>query len=175
MAASEYHAMSKEVENHIFRHNWIFRLKCMLNNQHCQSSGITRFLCKYYVAISDKLRDSFLEVLFLLLAVILSELHEKPWSKTDLVTEKRTYTNVWGTSLFELHALLSMSFMAFLVYSLPLPKWRTRWMAPIKIIFLPVVFCVMISWVNGRKYETLLQVNTSCLTSLSCLTLQTLF
>ena len=29
MAASAYHVISKEVENHIFRHNWIFRRTCM--------------------------------------------------------------------------------------------------------------------------------------------------
>ena len=33
------------------------------------------------------------------------------------------------------------------------------------IIFLWVVFCVMISWVNQRKYENILQFNTSWLTS----------
>ena len=76
---------------------------------------------------------------------------------------------VWGTSLFWLHSLLSMSlFVAFFVFSLPLPKWRTCLMVPIKIhiIFLWVVFCVMTSRVNGRKYKNLWQVNTSCSVSL---------
>ena len=51
-------------------------------------------------------------------------------------------------------------FVAFFVYSLPLSKWRTRGIAPIKIyILLWVVFCVMISWANGQKYENLLQFN----------------
>ena len=49
--------------------------------------GITIFLCKFDVVISDTLVGSFLDVLFLLLALILSELHEKPRRK-DLVTEK---------------------------------------------------------------------------------------
>ena len=54
-----------------------------------------------------------------------------------------------------LHALLSRSFVAFFVYSL-LPKWRTFSIAPIRMhIFLLVVFCVMISWVNGQKHENL--------------------
>ena len=48
-----------------------------INNPHWQSSGIIIFLCKYYIVISDTLVGSFLNVLFLLLAVI-SELHEKP-------------------------------------------------------------------------------------------------
>ena len=42
----------------------------------------------FQLVISDALVDSFLDVLFLLLAVILSEFHEKPiWNK-DEVTEK---------------------------------------------------------------------------------------
>ena len=41
---------------------------------------------------------------------------------------------VRGTSLLWLHALFPMSlFLAFFIYPLPLPKWRTCWMAPIKI------------------------------------------
>ena len=42
---------------------------------------------KYYIVISDTLVGSFLDVFFLLLAVILSELREKP-RKKDWVTEK---------------------------------------------------------------------------------------
>ena len=44
-------------------------------------------MCKYYIVISDALVGSFLDVLFLLLAVILSELHVKPRRK-DIVSEK---------------------------------------------------------------------------------------
>ena len=44
----------------------------------------------FQLVISDTLVGSFLDVLFLLLAVILSEFHEKPiWNK-DEVTEKDT-------------------------------------------------------------------------------------
>ena len=58
-----------------------------INNPHCQSSEIIIFLSKYYIVISDTLLGSFLDVLFLLLAVILSELREEP-RKKDLVTAK---------------------------------------------------------------------------------------
>ena len=47
------------------------------------------FLYKYLV-ISDTLGGSFFDVFFLLLAVILSKLHEKPRSNKDSVTEKST-------------------------------------------------------------------------------------
>ena len=56
-----------------------------INNPHWKSSGILIFLCKYYIVISDALVGSFLDVFFLSLTVILSELHEKPRRK-DWVT-----------------------------------------------------------------------------------------
>ena len=51
------------------------------------------FLCKYFLVISDTQVDSFLDVLFLLLAVILPELHEEPGGK-DSITEKSTWKNL---------------------------------------------------------------------------------
>ena len=54
-------------------------------NQHWQSSGNIIFLCKCYIVISDTLVGSFLGVLFLLLAVILSEFCLKPRRKGWLV------------------------------------------------------------------------------------------
>ena len=89
MAASAYHVISKEVKNHILRHNWILRHTCCVNNPHWQSGGIITFLCKCYIVISDKLVGSFLDVLFLLLAVMLSGPHEKLRRDTDWVTEKK--------------------------------------------------------------------------------------
>ena len=91
MAASAYHDISKEVENHIFTHNWVLDIHASISNPHWQSSGIIIFLFKYYLVNSDARVGSFLDVLFLLLAVILSELHEKPRRNKDWVTEKNTY------------------------------------------------------------------------------------
>ena len=59
------------------------------NNPHWQSSGMIIFLCKYCIVISNKLIGSFLDVFFLLLAVTLSELHDRPKRK-DWITEKKT-------------------------------------------------------------------------------------
>ena len=58
-----------------------------INNPHWQRSGITIFLSKCYMVISDKLVGSFLDVLFFLLPVILSELYDKLRRK-DIVTAK---------------------------------------------------------------------------------------
>ena len=83
MAASAYRVVSKEIENQIFRHNGNFRHTCVYKQPTLTSSGIIVFLCKYYIVISDALVDFFLDVLFLVLAVILSELYEKPRRNID--------------------------------------------------------------------------------------------
>ena len=124
MAASAYHVISTKVENHIFKHDWIFR-HAFLNNPLWQCSGILIFLCKYYIVVSDTLIGSSLDVLFLLLDVILSELIEKPRRK-DWVTEKSTERNLCvGYHFFDCTLSFPCLFVAFFVYSLPLPKWRT--------------------------------------------------
>ena len=75
---------------------------------------------------------------------------------------------VCGTSRFWLNTLLSMSiYVDFFIYLLPPLKWRVaEWPVSIYVVLLWVVFCVMMSWVNGRKYENPLQFNTSWLASL---------
>ena len=127
-AAWTYHVILKEVENHIFKHNWVFRHLLCINNPHWQSSGNTIFLCKYIV-ISDTLIGSFFDVLFWLLVVILSELHLKSRRK-DWDSEK-IHRRICVRDIHFLTApLLSMPFfVAFFVYSLPLPKWCTCSMA----------------------------------------------
>ena len=89
MASSVYHVISTEVENHIFKPMEFLDTSAFINNQHWQSSELLIFLCKYCIVISETLVDSFLDVHFLLLAVILSELYEKPRRK-DWVTKKHT-------------------------------------------------------------------------------------
>ena len=164
-AASSYRVMSKQVENGIFRHKWIYRHTCMRKQPHWQSSGIIIFLCKYYIIISNTLGGSLFDVLFLFLPVVLSEFHKKPRRNKEWVTEKSTWKNFCeGHHFLRLHASLSVPFFVTLfVYSLPFPKWHNCWMAPIKIHnnAMGGILCVVISWVNGWKYENLLQINTS--------------
>ena len=73
MAATAYHVRSTEVENHIFKTIGFLGTSAFINNPHWQSSGILIFLCKCYIVISDTLVGSFLNVFFLLLAVILPQ------------------------------------------------------------------------------------------------------
>ena len=75
-----------------------------------------------------------------------------------------------------LHSLLHvLFFVAFPVYSLPLPKWSTCWIPPChpppppkkkKKRYITILPWVVISWGSGQKYEILLQFNTGSLASL---------
>ena len=114
MTASVSQVISTKVENHIFKHNCILDTCVLINNPHWQSIVISVFLRKYYIVISDTLEGAFLGVFFLLLAVILSELREKPKRK-DWVTEKCTQKNLCeGYHFFLLYVLLLMCFYCFL-------------------------------------------------------------
>ena len=159
MAVSAYQVISREVINHIMICNWIFRHTCCIPNPHLQISGIIISSGKHYILISDTLVGSFLDVLFLLLAVILLGLHEKPRKNKDWVTEKSTLKNLGDgyhffncTASFLCYFLLLSSFTPFPFPSDVLPQWTLQRY----ILLLWVVFCVMKSRVNGRKYESLL-------------------
>ena len=118
MAASAYHVISTEVENHIFKPIKFLDTSAFINNPHWQSSGILIFLCKYSIVISDTLVGSFLDVHFLLLAVILSEPHQKPRRK-DWVTEK-VHRRICVTDITFLTAY--SPFYVFLLLSLSTPS-----------------------------------------------------
>ena len=81
-----------------------------INNPDWQSNGIVIFLFKYYIVISDALVGSFFDVLFLLLAVMLSELHEKPRRNKDWVIEKVHRRICVRVITFWLQAFFSMPF-----------------------------------------------------------------
>ena len=74
---------------------------------------------------------------------------------------EKGHRRVCAPSFLCLFSLLSSStvfpFPSDVVAEWPLKRYT---------ILLWVVFCVMISWVNGRKYENLLQFNTNWLASL---------
>ena len=91
---SKLHKETKEWEGkRFFAYMATLAYDAFINNQHQQSSGILIFLCKYYIVISDTLVDTFLNGSFLLLAVILSELPEKPKRK-DWVTKKKIHRSI---------------------------------------------------------------------------------
>ena len=112
-------------------HLWIFHTiefldtHVFINNPHWQSSGIIIFVCKYYTIISGTLVGSFLDVL-LVLAGILSEVHEKPRRK-DWVTEKNTSKNFWRGYHFLTACPL------FSVFLLPPSQVTYLWNSPYKV------------------------------------------
>ena len=90
-------------------------------------------MCKYYIVISDTRVGFFLNVLYLLLAVILSELYEKPRRKKDWVREKSTKKNLCERHhCFDCTPSLLCHFLLFSLSTL-LPKWHTCCMTPTKI------------------------------------------
>ena len=54
------HVILKEVQNQIFRHNHILDTHVCIKNPYWQRSEIIRFLCKYYIPISDTLIGSWM-------------------------------------------------------------------------------------------------------------------
>ena len=107
--------------------------RAAINKPYWQSSEIIIFFCKYYIVVSDTLAGSFLGVLCLLLAGILSEFHEKPRRK-DCITKKKCIEELaWGISLFWLHVLLSVSFCYFLCLLSPPSLVTYLWNSPYKV------------------------------------------
>ena len=117
-------------------------------------------MCKYYIVISVALVGSFLDVLFLLLVVILPELHMKP-RRNDFVLEK-IYRKICVRGVNFLTALppLYVILCCFLCL-LPSPSQVTY------LLNGRYGWCsMMISWVNGRKYKNLWHVYFSWLPAL---------
>ena len=110
--------------------------------------------------VLETLVGFFLVVLFLLLAVILSGLYEKPRKKKDWVTEiKYIEEFVWRTSPFWIHTLPSLSFLLLSLSTL-LTKWRTCWTVPTKIhIAMRGILC------DIKNIRIFLPFNTSWLAS----------
>ena len=150
MAAWTYHFLSKEVENHILKHNWLSTHLCM------HKQPILTNQCKYfcatisYIVVSDTLVGFFLDVFFLMLAIILPDFHVN-LKRKDSVSEKRNRICVSEKTFLT----TCPPFYVRLCCCLRLLPSASR------VTYLlngrMMVFCVMISWVNGQKYEHLLQ------------------
>ena len=92
-----------------------------INNPHQQSSGVLIFLCKHYIVISDKLVGFFLDVFFLLLAVILSELHDFMRNqKRKIELQRKVHRSICMRDITFLTA--RSPFYAFLLLSFSTPS-----------------------------------------------------
>ena len=127
MAAWTYHVISKEVENHILKHDWLITHLCMHKQPTLTKQWKYFFANISYVVIPDTLVASFLDVFFINARFNIFRVSCESKKEGFSFRKKKLYLCEW---LFWLHALLSMSsFVAVFVYSLPLPKWRTYSMA----------------------------------------------
>ena len=137
MAASAYHVRSKEVENHIFKHKWIFRQLFMYKQptltKQWNNNVFVQILYSYFRCTGR---------LFLGCALFVARCN---------INRASCEITFW------LHALLTKSFfVAFFFYSLPFPKWHNCWMAPIRVhnIAMGGIRCDDVK--SGQKYENLL-------------------
>ena len=132
MVVSAYHVISMELENLSLDSIKFLGTHVCINNPHWQSSGIIVFLCKYYIDISNTLIGW--RVLFVPRCNIIRASWE---TKTEGLTCRkkvhRRRIRVRNITFLAVHPSYQVIFPAFFVYSLPFPKWRTCWMAPIEI------------------------------------------
>ena len=113
--------MKASKKSHIFRRNWIFRHTFCINNPHWQSGGIIIFLYKYFIVISDILVGTFLDVLFLLLAVIIQgHLTSQEGTKIELQKKVHRRICVSDITFSNAHPPFYVTFYCFLRL-LPLP------------------------------------------------------
>ena len=124
MAAWTYDVISKEVENHILKHDWLITHLCMHKQPTLTKQW--KYFCANisYIVISDTLVASFLDVFFLNARFNIFRVSCEP--KKERFSFRKKLEFVWVTKLFWLPTLLSMSFfVAVFVYSPPLPNWCT--------------------------------------------------
>ena len=118
MTASVYRVISKNIENHIFKHNRIFKLPCIYKQPVLTKKwhyNIFVQILYSYLRYTDRLLDVF----FLLLVVTFLELHEKPRRK-DWVIESRQKNFCERYHFSGCHVFLNMSFfVGFFIHSLP--------------------------------------------------------
>ena len=129
MAASSYRVISKEVENQIFRHNWIFKHTCVYKKSTLTKWWNYNSFVQIWYRYFRYTGRFFLECA-LYVAIILPQLYEKPRRNKYWVTEESTLKNLGeGHHFFD----CTCSFLChFLLASLSatLPKCRTYRMAP---------------------------------------------
>ena len=156
MATLAHHVTITDVENHIFKHNWIFRHLCIYkqptSTKWWNFNIFVQILYSYF---------TYTGRLFLGCALFVARCNtiRTSWeTKKERLSYRKKYIEVfvWGYHFFDYTLSILCLFSAFFHYSLLLLTWHTCGMASIKIhTLLWVAFYVIISWVNSRKYENL--------------------
>ena len=122
MDASAYHVISKKAENQIFRQNWIFRHTCVYKQttltKEWNYNIFVQMLYSYFM-YTGKL---FLGCpVFVACCNIIRALWETKKKERLSCRKKCKEEFAWGTSLFWLHTLTTMSFFCcfFCLLSFP--------------------------------------------------------
>ena len=125
MATLAYHVISTEVENHIFKHIWIFRYLCIYK----QPTSTKKWNFNIFVQILySYFRYTGRHFLGCALFIARCNTIRTSWeTKTETLSYRKKYIEVfvWGISLLWLRALHSMSFCCFLCL-LALPSQVTH-------------------------------------------------
>ena len=108
MAGSVYYFISEEVENYIFRHNWILKHTCMYKQPalaKCWNYNLFVQILYSHFRYTNRL---FLGCVFFIARCNIIRASRE--TKTESLCYKKNYTEefVWGTSFFWLHALRSI-------------------------------------------------------------------
>ena len=144
--------ISKELENHIFIRNWIFRHTCMYKEptliKYWNHNVFVQILYNYF-RYTDRLFLGYVRI------VARCDIIRASWlSYRKIELHIKVHRRIYVRDIiFWLHALLPMSFL-LLSLSTPSPfpsDLLAEWPLYRYIILLRVVFCVMISWVNGQN------------------------
>ena len=122
-----------------------------------ESSGIIILLFKYDSDISHPLVGSILNVLLLLLALILTELHEERRKNKDWVIEKRLKKNLCdGHHFFDYTpSFLCHFFVDFFVYFPPLSQVMYFLNGPVNDISMDGILCNDIMSERSKMWKSL--------------------
>ena len=121
MAASAYHLISKDVENHLVRRNSIFRdtsiYKQLILTKQCNYHIFVQILYSY-LRYTVRLLDVFFLLLLVIFLVFLAIRVSLETKKKRLSCKNKVHRRICrGMSLFWLHVLLVMLLLSLFVYS----------------------------------------------------------
>ena len=128
--------------------------RAFINNPLWQSSGILIFLCKFYIVVSDTLVGSFLDVFFIACCNNI----RTSWGnqKVDIELQKKVHRGICVRDITFLTARSPFNAFLLLSSSTPFPfpnDALVEW--PLDTYIAMGGILVMISWVNGWKFENL--------------------
>ena len=133
MAASVYYFISEEVENYIFRHNWILKHTCMYKKPALTKYWNYNLFVQILYSHFRYTNRLFLGCVFFIARCNIIRASRE--TKTESLCYKKNYTEefVWHHFFNCTPSVLYVIFCCLLHLFSPLPKSSTWWIVPIKI------------------------------------------